>query len=81
MAKYQITKKSQSCILKRYAALRFLLYAVIPSLSSNYPLERLTHVLLCLDCDDYDIKGQDLEFINTAEEYCIQKTRVILLKY
>lgn len=35
---------SQSCILERYVALLFCLYAVIPLLSANYLLERITHV-------------------------------------
>jgi len=30
-------------------------------------------VIYCFDCDDYDIKGEDLEFLENAQNYCRDK--------
>lgn len=32
--------------------------------------ENKSQTILCLDCDDYDIKLEDKEFLNTAKQYC-----------
>lgn len=32
-----------------------------------------SQVIYCFDCDDYDIKGEDLEFLESAQNYCRSK--------
>lgn len=32
-----------------------------------------SQVIMCLDCDDYDIKAKDMDFINNAKQYCVEK--------
>lgn len=32
-----------------------------------------SQVIMCLDCDDYDIKPEDMEFLNSAKQYCMGK--------
>lgn len=34
--------------------------------------ENRSQVILCLDCDDYDIKVEDAEFLKKAKQYCEQ---------
>lgn len=32
-------------------------------------------VIMCFDCDDYDVKPEDIDFINNAKQYCLEKGR------
>ena len=32
-----------------------------------------SQVFMCLDCDDYDMKSDDMDFLNNAKQYCKEK--------
>lgn len=36
--------------------------------------ENASQVIMCLDCDDYDIKPEDKQFITNAKQYCKKKS-------
>lgn len=40
---------------------------------AQYGHENKSEVIYCFDCDDYDIKGEDLEFLGNAQNYCKSK--------
>ncbi len=46
----------------------------ISQLISQYSSTSSTNqskVIFCFDCDDYDFKQADMDFLNTAKQYCI----------
>lgn len=35
--------------------------------------ENVSQVILCLDCDDYDKKTEDIAFLKKTKQYCLEK--------
>ena len=53
----------------------------IASLEAQYrstSKENKSQVILCLDCDDYDVKPEDREFLNTAKQYCVDNNMELI---
>lgn len=49
--------------------------ALLESQYRSTSKENKSQVILCLDCDEYDIKPEDMDFINNAKQYCLGKGR------
>ena len=49
--------------------------ALLESQYRSTSKDNKSKVILCLDCDDYDIKQEDIEFIDNAKKYCKEKSR------
>lgn len=40
--------------------------------------ENKSQVILCLDCDDYDIEYEDKVFLNTVKQYCVDNSMELI---
>ena len=36
--------------------------------------DNISHVVMCLDCDDYDSNAEDKEFLDNAKKYCDERS-------
>lgn len=53
----------------------------IESLEAQYSStskENRSQTILCLDCDDYDIKFEDQEFLKTVKQYCVDNSMELI---